>query len=74
MSPMTPTGIERLPPQELAVRLAGDRPPVVLDVRRRDVWATEGGRVPGAVWLPLEEFPARVLDLPRDSDIVVYCS
>jgi rhodanese-related sulfurtransferase len=69
-----PTTIARLEPLELARRLAGDRPPVVLDVRRRDTWATEGGRVPGALWLPLEEIPERARDLPRETPIVVYCS
>jgi rhodanese-related sulfurtransferase len=64
----------RLTASELYTRMRqGDRI-AVLDVRRRDAWSTDPGHIPGAMWLPLEEVPQRVRDLPRDTQTVLYCS
>ena len=66
-------GVGRITPIELDGRLhRGDRL-AVLDVRRREAWTASPPRVPGATWLPLEEVPERVRDLPRETDLVVYC-
>ena len=51
----------------------GDRI-AVLDVRRREAWTADPARVPGAIWVPLEEVPRRASDLPADTHLVVYCS
>ncbi len=65
--------VGRITPIELDARLhRGDRLGV-LDVRRREAWTAGPARVPGATWLPLEEVPERVRDLPRETDLVVYC-
>jgi rhodanese-related sulfurtransferase len=69
-----PAAVERVSAQELAAWLASGEPPLVLDVRRREAWAAEGGGIPGAVWLPLDEVPERARDLPRERPLVVYCS
>lgn len=66
--------VERVSAQELAAWLARDEPPLVLDVRRREAWAAEGGGISGAVWLPLDEVPERARDLPHDRPLVVFCS
>jgi rhodanese-related sulfurtransferase len=66
--------VGRMTATELYSRLRqGDRI-AVLDVRRREAWSADPGRVPGAIWLPLEEVPQRVRDLPRDTQLVLYCS
>jgi rhodanese-related sulfurtransferase len=66
--------VDRMTARELNARLRqGDRI-AVLDVRRRDAWTADPGLIPGAIWLPLEEVPQRVLDLPQDIQIVLYCS
>lgn len=44
----------------------------VLDVREADEVA--GGRVPGAVHIPMNEVPARVAELPRDTPFFVICA
>jgi rhodanese-related sulfurtransferase len=59
---------------ELEARRRTGAPPLVLDVRNRAAWVTRPERIPGALWVPLEEVPARVRDLPTDRPIVVYCS
>jgi rhodanese-related sulfurtransferase len=66
--------IERMTPRELDRARRGGEAPVVLDVRRRDAWATEPARIPGAVWVPLDEVPQRARDLPAGVRHVVYCS
>ncbi len=64
----------RITPQELAGRLRRGERIAVLDVRRREAWAASPEHIPGATWLPLEELPQRVRDLPTDTHIVLYCS
>jgi len=67
-------GVERITAQALEAGLRrGDRL-TILDVRRRQAWATDPARIPGAVWLPLEEVPKRAHDLPSDTHLVIYCS
>ena len=66
--------VGRMAASELNARLRqGDRI-ALLDVRRREAWTADLGHIPGAIWLPLEEVPQRVRDLPRDMQIVLYCS
>lgn len=61
--------LEPIGPDELAAR-AGDGI-VVLDVRPRGEY--EAGHIPGAVSVPLEELGDRLVDLPREAEIVAYC-
>jgi rhodanese-related sulfurtransferase len=67
-------GPTRITARELDRALEAGEPIGILDVRRREAWAADPARIPGALWLPLEEVPHRVRDLPRDTPLVVYCS
>lgn len=44
---------------------------VVLDVRPAAEY--DGGHLPGAVHIPLDELEQRLAELPRDREIVAYC-
>ncbi len=44
----------------------------VVDVRERDEVAA--GRVPGAVHIPMNDVPARIAELPRDTPFFVICA
>ena len=44
----------------------------VVDVREADEWA--GGRVPGAVHMPMNDVPTRLAELPRESPFFVICA
>lgn len=46
----------------------------ILDVRRREAWSSDPARIPGAIWIPLDEVPRRARELPPDAHLVVYCS
>jgi rhodanese-related sulfurtransferase len=43
----------------------------LLDVREPDEW--EAGHAPGAHHLPMMEVPARMAEIPADSEVVVVC-
>lgn len=44
---------------------------VVLDVRSPEEFAA--GHVPGAINIPYDRIAERLMDVPRDKDVVVYC-
>jgi rhodanese-related sulfurtransferase len=44
---------------------------VVIDVRPRQEY--ESGHIPGAISMPLDEIPNRIVELRPDRDIVAYC-
>jgi rhodanese-related sulfurtransferase len=46
--------------------------PVVVDVR--SALAQSEGRIPGALAIPVEEIGKAVLDMPVDSEVIVYCA
>jgi membrane protein DedA with SNARE-associated domain/rhodanese-related sulfurtransferase len=48
--------------------------PVIVDVRSATARALEPRRIPGAVNISLEAAAAHLKDLPRDRDIILYCS
>ena len=43
----------------------------LVDVREPDEW--EAGHAPGAHHLPMMEVPARMAEIPADSEVVVVC-
>ena len=58
-------------PAELAERLAGDDPPIVLDVRTEEEWSQ--GHIPGATHIPLQQITERRGEVAQDRDVVVHC-
>jgi rhodanese-related sulfurtransferase len=59
-------------PQALLDRAAADdRKLVVLDVRSPEEFAA--GHVPGAVNIPYDQVAARLAEVPKDKDLVLYC-
>ena len=48
--------------------------PTVVDVRSATARALEPRRIPGALHVPLQAVDQHVRDLPRDRDIILYCT
>ena len=48
--------------------------PVVVDVRSHIARSLQPHRIPGALLVPLEAVEGHVKDLPRDRDIILYCT
>jgi rhodanese-related sulfurtransferase len=63
--------LEAISREELATRLAGDSPPVVLDVRPAEEYVA--GHIPGAVSVPPDELTGRLKGLSGAGDVVAYC-
>jgi rhodanese-related sulfurtransferase/DNA-binding transcriptional ArsR family regulator len=63
--------LEPITHQELARRLEEGDELVVLDVRPAEEHAA--GHLPSAVSIPLAELRRRLVELPRDREIVAYC-
>lgn len=64
----------RISVEELRPLLAGDRAPVVLDVRTQGARMADPRRIPGARVLQYEEIEAKASTLPADREIVLYCT
>ena len=64
--------VSRIAPQELRDMLEGGEEIVVVDVR--NALESEMDSVPGALRIPLEDLETRHNEIPRDRDIVLFCS
>ena len=58
--------------RELSVAIEGADPPLVLDVRQADEYAT--AHVPGAIHLMAGDVPDRLAELPRQRPIATICA
>lgn len=58
---------------QLAERIEGGSPPLILDVRSQGEYAR--GHIPGAVNIPHNELATRLAELPmeKSAEVVVYC-
>ncbi|MGH3647974.1 MAG: ArsR/SmtB family transcription factor [Micromonosporaceae bacterium] len=57
--------------REQLVRRAAAGDVTVLDVRPTEEYAA--GHIPGAVSIPVDELPARLAELPDETEVVAYC-
>jgi hydroxyacylglutathione hydrolase len=62
---------ERITAPTLAEQLAGDEPPLVVDVRSEPEWREH--RIEGSLSVPLSRLRERLDELPRDRQLVVHC-
>lgn len=63
--------IARVKPEEVFERLTDF---VILDLRSAAEVEREGLKLPGAVWFERKELATRHVEIPRDRDIVLYCT
>ncbi len=66
--------IARITPEELKQKLDAGEDTVVVDLRHSVEVENDNVRVPGAMHLDPSEIEQRHLEIPRDRDIVLYCS
>lgn len=59
--------IEHITIDQLAARTGG----VIIDVREPDEFAV--GRVPQAVNIPLQQLPARLMEVPTEAPVAIIC-
>jgi membrane protein DedA with SNARE-associated domain/rhodanese-related sulfurtransferase len=66
--------IARISVDELYQHMKSGAAPVVLDVRSLTAQSMEQRRIPGALHLPVQQVSAQMDQLPRDRDIILYCT
>jgi sodium/hydrogen antiporter len=70
----SPDDVPRITPAELAGRLAGPNPPLVLDVRSRSAYDHDRIRIPGSVRVLPDQVTEWAADRLRDQPYVLYCT
>jgi membrane protein DedA with SNARE-associated domain len=63
--------VARIRPEELKDRLLDV---VIIDLRTPEELAAEGAKIPGALWFDRKELEERHLEIPRDRDVILYCT
>jgi len=66
--------VARIAPEELARKLAYGENVVIVDLRHDLEFKTDGEILPGAIHMTPEEVEQRHEEIPRDRDIVLYCT
>jgi membrane protein DedA with SNARE-associated domain/rhodanese-related sulfurtransferase len=64
----------RIDPQELYQLIGAGRAPLIVDVRSPTALTLDPRRIPGALHVPMLEVEQHLRDLPRDREIVAYCT
>jgi membrane protein DedA with SNARE-associated domain len=66
--------IARITPEELKQKLDAGEDMVVVDLRHSVDFGSDNAKIPGAKHLDPEEIELRHQEIPRDRDIVLYCT
>ena len=66
--------VERITVDELKVMLAENKPVTIIDVRSPSTYDATDTKIKNAVRIPLDEIEARLKEIPRDREIVTYCT
>src|SRR5438445_346027 len=66
--------VDRITPEELSRKLAAGEPIAIVDLRHRVDFETDPRTLPGAIRLAADELDARDAEIPRDRDVVLYCT
>jgi len=56
---------------ELATRIGAGEDIYLLDVRM--AWENELARIDGSMLMTMQTIPARVMEMPKDREVIVYC-
>jgi membrane protein DedA with SNARE-associated domain/rhodanese-related sulfurtransferase len=66
--------VARITPEELKTKLDHGEEMIVVDVRDRVDFQAEPAIIPGALHMTVDELDARHGEIPRERDIVLYCT
>jgi hypothetical protein len=66
--------ISRVTPQELMDMIESGEDLAVVDLRRALEVEYDNLKLPGALWIDLDELEQRQSEIPRDKDVILYCS
>jgi len=63
--------IAEITPNELKALLAGDNPPLLIDVREEGEAAICS--IDGSILIPMNSLPQRLAEIPLDRQVALYC-
>ena len=66
--------LARIHPDELALLLDGEPLPVIIDVRTESAQKRDPRRVPHALVIPHDRIREHVTELPRNREVILYCT
>jgi hypothetical protein len=66
--------VARISPEELLSMIEGGERVSIVDLRHRLEVEYDGARIPGALSITLEEMESRKDEIPRDGEVILYCS
>ncbi len=66
--------LARITPKELLTLIEEKRDPLIFDVRTASSRRRDPRRIPLAVIMVGDEIPQHVVDIPRDREIILYCT
>jgi membrane protein DedA with SNARE-associated domain/rhodanese-related sulfurtransferase len=64
----------RISVDELYLQMQGEPKPIVVDVRSLTAQGLHARRIPGALHVPAQDVASHIGALPRDRDIIFYCT
>jgi rhodanese-related sulfurtransferase len=66
--------IAKITPDELFAKLSAGEDLVIVDLRHAMDFEAEPATIPGALHLPVEHFERRQGEIPREREIILYCT
>jgi hypothetical protein len=66
--------IERITVEELKAKLAKREPVTIIDSRSSSSYESSEAKIKGSVRIASDEVEARLKEIPRDKEVVVYCT
>jgi membrane protein DedA with SNARE-associated domain len=67
--------VARISPDELHRKMQDGEVVLIVDLRdARELAGDDAARLPGAIHVPLDQLESRHEDIPRDREIILYCS
>jgi len=64
----------RITVAELLAKLDKQAPIVIVDSRSEGSWEGSDKQIKGSVRIPIDQIESRMTELPKDKEIVIYCS
>lgn len=66
--------VDRVTPEELMKMIEAGEDLAVVDLRRSLEVDHDNAKLPGAIWIDLDDLEDRQDEIPRDKDVILYCS
>jgi rhodanese-related sulfurtransferase len=64
----------RITPEELKQKLDAQEQVAIVDLRHALDFLPEPYTIPGAIRIPMDKLGDRIQEIPRDRDVVLYCT